>query len=266
MTFETLGNKNNPAVLLIHGMMCSAEECIPFGRYLSDEYYVIMPTLDGHGHDGTDLLTVDKEAEKIIAYLKENGIRSLSLIQGSSMGAEIALEVRRQAGQNGIPTTLCFFDGGPFFHFTPWFRAIMRSRFKSLVKLLDTDDPVQAKENLANNPFLKFIVKDKLEQYGSLIDSMVKERRQFSQKTIENLVNICYKCDLPDFSADEQKRFVFFFSTEEPARKSKKRLLKAYPNAQYKDIENYGHCSFQSMEPKKYAQMLKDGIKHSALS
>ena len=260
MTFETLGNKNNPAILLIHGMMSSARDCMTFGRYMSDEYYVIMPTLDGHGHDGTDLLEVDREAEKIIAYLKENGIQSLSLIQGSSMGGEVALEVRRQAAANNIPAKLCFFDGGPFFHFTPWFRAIMRKRFTSLVKILDTDDPVKAKENLLNNPFLKFAVKDKLEQYSGLIDSMVKERRHFSKKTVANLVNICYKCDLPDFSADEQKRFVFFFSIEEPARDSKKRLVKAYPNAQYRDIENYGHCSYQFMEPEKYAQMLKEYI------
>lgn len=91
---------------------------------------------------------------------------------------------------------------------------------------------------------------------------MVKERRHFSQKTVENLVNICYKCDLPDFTDDEQKSFMFFFAAEEPARKSKKRLIKAYPNAQYKDIKNYGHCSFQAMEPQKYAQMLKDSIKN----
>lgn len=93
MTFETLGNKKNPTILLIHGTMSSARDCMTFGQYMSDEYYVIMPTLDGHGHDGTDLLEVDQEAEKIIDYLKENNIHSLSLIQGSSMGAEVALEV-----------------------------------------------------------------------------------------------------------------------------------------------------------------------------
>ncbi len=116
-------------------------------------YYVIMPTLDGHGHDGTDLLTVDKEAEKIINYLKENGISRLELIQGSSMGAEVALEVKRQADINSISTGICFFDGGPFFWFTPWFRAVMRARFRKLVKILDTDDPNAAVENLRNNKF-----------------------------------------------------------------------------------------------------------------
>ena len=260
MTFETLGSKANPAVLLIHGMMCSSKECEPFGQHLADEYYVIMPTLDGHGHDGTDLLTVDKEGEKIIAFLKENNIHSLELLQGSSMGAEVALEVRRQAGENGITVRHCFFDGGPFFHFTPWFRAIMRKRFASLVKILDTNDPDKAIESMKNNKFLKFVVKDKLEQYETMIRSMVSERRHFTELTVENLVNICYKCDLTHFSADEQRSFVFFFSKEEPARKSRKRLLKAYPEAVYEDISGYAHCGFQAAEPKKYADMLKKYI------
>ena len=260
MTFDTLGNKENTAVLLINGMISSAKDCEPFGKVLADKYYVIMPTLDGHGHDGTDLLTVDKEAEKIIQYLNDCRITSLEMIQGSSMGAEIALEVKRQADLNHIKTGVCFFDGGPFFWFTPWFRAIMRARFRKLVKVFDTDNPDKAMEDLRNNQFLQFVAKDKLEQYSGLIRSMASERRHFSDKTVKNLVNICYKCALPDFSNIEQKRFVFFFSKEEPARDSKKRLQKAYPFAEYKDIDGYAHCGFQSVEPVKYAQMLMEQI------
>ena len=61
MTFQTLGNRQNPAVMLIHGMISSGADCEPFGRCLADEYYVILPTLDGHGNDGTDLLPLEGE-------------------------------------------------------------------------------------------------------------------------------------------------------------------------------------------------------------
>ena len=261
MTFDTFGDKTNPAVLLIHGMMCSSKDCMPFGKEMSDEFFVIMPTLDGHGHDGTDLLTVGKEAEKIIAYLKEEGINHLAMIQGSSMGAEVALEVKRQVDLNDITNTVCFFDGGPFFHFTPWFRAIMRMRFTKIVKILDTDNPEEAFEKLQNNEFLKFVIKDKIKQYSGLIKSMVEERRTFSKLTVRNLVNICYKCDLPKFDKVMQERLIFFFGTQEPARKSRKRLIKAYPNAEFKDMEGFSHCELQSSQPQKYAQMLKECIK-----
>ena len=86
MIFYTSGDKQNPAVMLIHGMISSAADCEPFGKYLADGYYVIMPTLDGHGNDGTDLLPLEGEVDKLVGYLKENGITSVAMVQGSSMG------------------------------------------------------------------------------------------------------------------------------------------------------------------------------------
>ena len=37
MTFETLGSKENPAVLLIHGMLCTGKSCEPFGKVLAEK-------------------------------------------------------------------------------------------------------------------------------------------------------------------------------------------------------------------------------------
>ena len=58
MTFKTAGDRQNPAVMLIHGMISSGADCEPFGRCLADDYYVIMPTLDGHGDDARSRLTL----------------------------------------------------------------------------------------------------------------------------------------------------------------------------------------------------------------
>ena len=260
MTFKTAGDRQNPTVMLIHGMISSGADCEPFGRCLADDYYVIMPTLDGHGDDGTDLLPLDGEVEKLVGYLKENGIRSLAMVQGSSMGAEIALAVAARLEEENIPLTCGFFDGGPFFHFNPVFRAFMHRKFRSLVKVFDTDDHEAAFNGLMNNPFLRFVAKDKAAQYEPLIRSVTRKRRHFSEKTVKNLVDICYKCDLPTFSPDAQKRMVFFFSDEEPARKSRKRLLRAYPSAEYRDIHGYAHCGFQTAQPEQYAEMLRLAI------
>lgn len=261
MTFEALGNRENPAILLIHGMISSASDCEPYGKYLADEYYVIMPTLDGHGHDGTDLLPLDGEVTKLVGYLKENGVTSLAMVQGSSMGAEIALAVVKQCEKEGIPVTCGFFDGGPFFHFNPFFRAFMHKKFSSLVKAFDTDNPDEAYNSLMNHPFLKFVGGEKAAQFEPIIRSMTRERRHFSKKTVDNLVKICYKCDLPAFSADAQKHLHFFFSDEEPARKSRKRLMKAYPSASYEDIHGYAHCGYQAADPENYAKKLKQAIR-----
>ena len=234
MTFDTLGNKENPAVLLIHGMISSAKDCEPFGKVLADKYYVIMPTLDGHGHDGTDLLTVDKEAEKIIQYLNDCRITSLEMIQGSSMGAEIALEVKRQADLNHIKTGVCFFDGGPFFWFTPWFRAIMRARFRKLVKVFDTDNPDKAMEDLRNNQFLQFVAKDKLEQCTDCIIS--DWHTLYEYQCSDNINDTCNDIGQRD-----------------PVHIADAGIS---PYA----ADGYAHCGFQSVEPVKYAQMLMEQI------
>ena len=41
MTFNSLGDKTNPAVLLIHGMMCTGKDCEPYGKNLSDRFPLV---------------------------------------------------------------------------------------------------------------------------------------------------------------------------------------------------------------------------------
>lgn len=48
MIFETLGNKANPAVLIIHGMCCSSNAAKIWAETLKDEFYLIIPTPNGH--------------------------------------------------------------------------------------------------------------------------------------------------------------------------------------------------------------------------
>lgn len=260
MTFETLGNKENPAVLLIHGMLCTAKDCRGFGKYLADDYYVIMPTLDGHGNDGTDLLSAEGEASKILDYLRENGIEKLALIQGSSMGAEVALAVYELLNAKGIPVHRCFFDGGPFFDFKPAFRRFMYVRFRNLLKIFDTDDHEEAYSKVMDSGIIKFVAKDKTAEFEPMIRSITAERRSFSDSTIRNMVKICYHCKLPHFTEGEQRKMIFFHSNEEPAVKCRKRLVKAYPVAVYRGISGYAHCGLQIKKPKGYAELLKKAI------
>ena len=257
MTFETLGSPASPAVMLIHGMLCTSRDCALFGKYLADEYYVIMPTLDGHGKDGTELVSAREEARKIAAYLEDTGIEELRLLQGSSMGAEVALAVLDELAARGISVGCAFFDGGPFFDFPAVQRAGMYRVFRSLTRIFDTDDPDEAVDKMMDNGFLRFVGGKKAEQFRPLVRSMASERRTFSDETVRGMVDICYHCALPQLDESVQGKMVFFFSKEEPARKSMGRLMKAYPAAKYRDIEGYPHCGLQIKKPAAYAKLLK---------
>lgn len=260
MQFVNLGNKNDPAVVLIHGMLMSGEDPLVFGKFLADEYYVICPTLDGHADDGSELESAEQEANNIADYLQENGISDVALIQGSSMGAEVALAVRKECGRRGLNVGHCFFDGGPFFDFHPVKRFFMTLVFRRLTRIFE-DGPEQAREKLGKNRFVKFVIKDKMHEMKPIIDKMAKRRHRFTNNTVKGMVKTCYNCILPEFTEEEQKTFVFFFSIDEPARQSKPHLKKAYHYAKYRDIRGYSHCGLQFKRPEEYAGILKKVIR-----
>ena len=91
MKFQTFGDKNNKAVLLIHTLFTSADFFAPVTHILSNDYFVITPTLSGHYENSTFVSTAD-EIRQIKEFLSENNIKSLYAVAGFSLGGNIAYE------------------------------------------------------------------------------------------------------------------------------------------------------------------------------
>ena len=114
MKVKTLGSRENPAVLMIPGMFCTGDMPEKVARFLEKDYFIILPTLDGHHAEEPVYYDKQTDGQKIVSWLHENRIEKLALLQGTSMGAEVALET---ACQLDIPVSCYLFDGGPFFRF-----------------------------------------------------------------------------------------------------------------------------------------------------
>ena len=254
MVFREMGNSASPAVLLIHGMLSDADDSLSYGKYLSDEYYVLCPTLDGHGNDGSTLVSGGDEAEKIVSFLEEKGIERLSLLQGCSMGAEVALAVLSECGRRGIYVEKAFFDGGPFFDFSPLFRKFMELVFTSLIARVGKSS---SPEELTSHPFVKFVGGKKADAFMPMMSKVVRKKIHYTKSSVRGMVETCYHCILQKLDEDVQRRCMFFFSLEEPARKSRKRLRQAYPKARYMSIKGYPHCGLMINRPQKYADVLR---------
>lgn len=253
MKFETLGKKEDPALLLIHGMFCTAESCMPFANLLKNDYYIILPTLDGH-YDGSDHLTdVTHEAKKIVSYLHKERIGSLELLQGTSMGAEVALAV---AANCDLPIRHYFFDGGPFFDFPGWFKFIMFKKFQRIVKKCAG----KTEDEILKDPLVRNLGGDNLESFRGMIGGFTQLANFMTKQNIKAITEICYNCQLPEFDPQVQRKFVFFFSKKEPAHMSQKRLKKKYPKAIYKEYPGNTHCGFQTTKPAAYAKYLRKVI------
>ncbi len=77
-----------------------------------------------------------------------------------------------------------------------------------------------------------------------------------TDESICNESDACYTFDFPDMPEEEQKKYYFTWSDNEPAFKSKKKLLKHYPHAVYRTVGSLGHAGFMSREQEKYAELI----------
>jgi esterase/lipase len=257
MKIKLIGNRENPAVVLIHGMFCDYHSVMHFAKYLQDDYFLILPTLDGHYPDSKDFTTAAKQARILTIALEKMDIEKISMIHGTSVGAVVALEMAKVCT---IPVDSYFFDAGSFFHLTGAVKKIMYNRFIKFSQKFrgaGTEDFMQGK-------FVRWFCGDNPENYSDTIHSIINTLDFMTENSAKNIAEACYNCHLPSFEDDVTKKFMFNFSDKEPAHKCKKRLEKKYPLALFSGYSGNNYCGFQTNEPERYAHFLK-GIIDNAI-
>lgn len=211
--------------------------------------YVILPTLDSRHPGSAPLRSAGQQAETLLDWLGREGIGSLALLHGTSMGAEIALAAAARAA---VPITRCVFDGGPFFRFPRPVRAVMARKFWSIARRCRGKDP----QTVMQDALLRRLSGDDPEQFRALWGAVCEVSGYLTAEDCRAMAEICYDGALPAFSEEQQRRFTFLFSEGEPAHASKKRLLRTYPAASYIDRPGTVHCGFQ-VYPEGCAAFLK---------
>ena len=94
MKFHEFGDKNLPPILLIHGGGSSWWNYLRQARILSEDYRVILPTLNGHGEEfQRDYISTEDSAQEILNYVRQNYDGKLFAIGGVSLGGQIAMEI-----------------------------------------------------------------------------------------------------------------------------------------------------------------------------
>jgi pimeloyl-ACP methyl ester carboxylesterase len=111
--FATLGDKTNPAAVLLHGYLESLEIWNPFIPRLSDNFFMICMDLPGHGMSGKFAEThrMDELSEAVKAVADALDIERFHLA-GHSMGGYIALACLENYPERLLSCTL--FHSGPY--------------------------------------------------------------------------------------------------------------------------------------------------------
>lgn len=86
MLFETMGNKQNPAVLFFHAMGVTGASSKPVAKHLQDRYFCILPTSTVYCANQTYVSKAD-EVQQIEEYLQKQEVRQLALVVASHPGA-----------------------------------------------------------------------------------------------------------------------------------------------------------------------------------
>ncbi len=134
MIFQTFGNKNNKAILLIHTLFTSADFFAPITQLLAKNYYVILPTLSGH-HENSMFVSTEDEIRQIKDFLSENNIKSIYAIAGFSLGGNIAY---RFFCENTKMIEKAIIDSAPLFNFPSFIKKYFYKKYAKCLKKIKT--------------------------------------------------------------------------------------------------------------------------------
>lgn len=240
MKFKTLGNPANPAALLIHAMFVSETMFHSIASILQDNYYVILPTLDGHDlSEDSTFISAQDEACKIADYLQKEQQTNIEILLGTSLGGIIAFELFRQSK---ITIHHIFLDGAPFIRLSDFRINIMAKVFKKIA------------HSSARHPE-KANILDKL--YPQKAAEMKKICGHMSDESVKHLTQTCYTYELPPaIKLDLGQSVTFIYGTAEKARVCIP-TVKKFTNCRLIIKENCGHCEFLAKNPRQYVEMLE---------
>ncbi|MFD3156882.1 alpha/beta fold hydrolase [Haloimpatiens sp. FM7330] len=240
MKFKTLGNQQKPVALFIHAMFITSDMYNQITELLKDDYYIVLPSLDGHDiEEHSTFYSAEDEADKIITYLKENNINNIKILLGVSLGGIIAFEVFRR---NQVKINKVFLDGSPFIQLSQIRIKIMEIIFKKIA------------HKSAKDPN-KLNILDK--KCPSMAKLMKETCGSMSDETIKNLAHTCYTYQLPkEIKLQLHEKLTFLYGTKEKARVCIP-TVKKYKNCNLIIKEGYSHCEFLMKKPVEYVKMLK---------
>ena len=124
MEYRVFGNKSAPTLLLIPGLGVSYEIFLPLTDLLKDKFRIIAVEVDGFTLGvHTQFTSVDDQAAKVIAYVKERLGGHLDCAYGLSLGGKI---LSRVLERNEVTIDHAILDAAPLLPLPKWLVGPLR--------------------------------------------------------------------------------------------------------------------------------------------
>lgn len=249
MLFETLGDRQAPAVLFFHAMGVTGASSAPVARCLCGRYFCIMPTSTVYCA-GQKYLGKADEVRQVEQFLRKQSVESLALVVASSIGADLAMAFLTQTE---IPVANVFFDGGQFAQIRKSLRRVMTPFLYLAIKSLDWSKGKTLKRIMwCDDDSIKpyFIAAGKALKYGNL-------RRQLSDSLEDK--------PFPPLPETLQAHTYFEFGSAEDHMKYRNAVMEAYPQGNFPVFEGCNHMQYQIRDPKGFAELLRSVVEQGVL-
>ena len=246
MVFHTYGNKENKAVVLIHGMITPYQIWNKTIEEFADSHYVIVPELDGHTEDETsEFKSVEDEARKIAEYLTKELNGEVYLLAGISMGGRIVSEV---AKNTGLRIENLVIDGAPLMKVNGIFKSIMRNNYKAILKKSKARDP-KVKVSFEKN----FLPGEYWNEFLKIADNM-------SIETVDNIIDSLFR-PFEFIKYPDDMKILFMHGTKGNESVSKKGALKMKelnPKMEIRSFDGLAHAELLCFKQEQWNRELRE--------
>ncbi len=253
MIFHTFGDREKPAMLLIHGVLCPWQMWDEVIAHYRERYFLIVPELDGHTQDVvTRFHSVEEEAEIIERYLSLCGIGALDTVCGLSMGGRIAAMLWKN-GRVRIGNLVI--DGGPLVAAGGFVSRMVRNFYVDIVEKCRKRD-AKTIENSKRN----FLPEKYTEAFLRLVDKMEED----------TIVNVCgsvcgggFPTDLPT----DGMRILYLYGTksnEMLSKKSAKLIRRHYRGVRLVKCKGMMHAELLCFHPQDWLKLVDEFLNQAA--
>ena len=246
MVFHTYGNKENKAVVLIHGMITPYQIWNKTIEEFADSHYVIVPELDGHTEDETsEFKSVEDEARKIAEYLTKELNGEVYLLAGISMGGRIVSEL---AKSTAIKIENLVIDGAPLMKVNGILKSIMRNNYKAILKKSKARDP-KVKASFEKN----FLPGEYWNEFLKIADNM-------SIETVDNIIDSLFR-PFEFIKYPDDMKILFMHGTKGNESVSKKGALKMKelnPKMEIRSFDGLAHAELLCFKQEQWNRELRE--------
>lgn len=242
MRFLAYGNKDDPPVMLIHGMATTAEICYgEIAPRLAKKYCVILAVLDGHDPCSDNVFrSLDDSCHKIEKFVTENFGGHLYALSGFSLGGSITVELLQRGNISvdkvHLDAAFCVKLGAlaPFYTFL-FIRGIRYMQSGRAIPECITDSVF----GKGNNSVAEMLFSD------------------VKSETIRNCCRDVYDFEVHDKQRKTNAEIMFWLGENEPYPLKTVKLLRRYlPAIKVRMFKGMGHGQLLHEHPAFYLKSL----------